>query len=368
MSTPSLDDHAEPVAGLAPALVAEVKRAVDARLHNVVEGALRDAVKAGSEPAAMVDALAGLVRRGGKRLRPALVAAAYAASGRSLAPLPSALVDVGVAFELLQAYFLVHDDWMDGDRERRGGPSVHAALEARHGNPHLGASLAVLAGDLASGLAHEVLAAMTAPAGVVVRVMREFARMEQMVVLGQSLDLTLGADADPDAVDRMHARKTGSYTVRGPLLIGALLGEASQDVVAALDRFGAPLGIAFQLRDDLLGTFGDPSETGKPVGSDLRAGKRTALVASALARCAPADRVRLQAILADATHPARLAPVTDEDIGYAMQLFETCGARAALEARIDALAAEARAALFGLPPDAVELLLALEAAMVQRSR
>ncbi len=366
MSTPSTDEHRG--GRVAAALVADVKRAVDARLDEVLARAMADAAAAGSEPAAVVEALAGLVRRGGKRLRPALVAAAYAASGRSIDPLPATVVDAGVAFELLQAYFLVHDDWMDGDRERRGGPSVHAALEQRHSNAHLGAALAVLAGDLASGLAHEVLAAMPAKAEVVVRAMREFCRMEQDVVLGQTLDLTLGSDADAAAVDRMHARKTGSYTVRGPLLMGAILAEASSDVVAALGRFGSPLGVAFQLRDDLLGTFGDPSDTGKPVGSDLRAGKRTALVAATLARCASADRVRLQAILADATNPARVGPVTDEDVAYALALFERCGARAALESRLDALASEARAALEGLAPATAELLLGLEAAIVRRTR
>lgn len=351
--------------------LAEVRARIDARLEEVLRAAQADAERAGPEPAAVVAALAALVRRGGKRLRPALLTAAYLAGGGTLTEgaWPRAVTDAGVAFELLQAYFLVHDDWMDGDRERRGGPAVHAALEARHASPHLGASLAVLAGDYASGLAHAVLAELDAPAVVVVEATRLFCRMEQEVVLGQTLDLTLGdlrgtraeTGADAAAVDRMHALKTGSYTVHGPLAIGAALALAPAPVRAALGAFGAPLGVAFQLRDDLLGTFGDPSDTGKPVGSDLRTGKRTALVASAFGRASAEDRARLTQVLGqgDALHP--------RDLAFAVELLERCGARADLEARIAALHDEAVAALAPLG-DRASLLVGLAGAIARRSK
>jgi len=348
--------------------LAEVRAAVDARLEEVLRAAMGDAERAGGEPAAVVAALVELVRRGGKRLRPALLTAAYLAGGGDR-PAPRAVVDAGVAFELLQAYFLVHDDWMDGDRERRGGPAVHAALEARHASPHLGASLAVLAGDYASGLAHAVLAEIDAPAAVVVEATRLFCRMEQEVVLGQTLDLTLGdlrgshaaTGADAAAVERMHALKTGSYTVHGPLAIGAALALAPNAVRAALTAFGAPLGVAFQLRDDLLGTFGDPSDTGKPVGSDLRTGKRTALIAAAFARVAAPDRARLVALLGQGD------ALSAADLASGIALLEDCGARAALEARIAALHDEAVAALTPLGPRA-SLLVDLAGAIARRSR
>ncbi|MBK7402151.1 MAG: polyprenyl synthetase family protein [Myxococcales bacterium] len=352
--------------------LAEVRARIDARLEEVLQAAQADAERAGPEPAAVVAALAALVRRGGKRLRPALLTAAYLAGGGPLTTQghwPRAVTDAGAAFELLQAYFLVHDDWMDGDRERRGGPAVHAALEARHASPHLGASLAVLAGDYASGLAHAVLAEIDASPAVVVEATRLFCRMEQEVVLGQTLDLTLGdlrgtrleTGADAAAVDRMHALKTGSYTVHGPLAIGAALALAPAPVRAALGAFGAPLGVAFQLRDDLLGTFGDPSDTGKPVGSDLRTGKRTALVASAFARASAKDRARLTQVLGqgDALDP--------RDLAFAVELLERCGARADLEARIAALHDEAVAALAPLGADAA-LLVGLAGAIARRSK
>lgn len=344
--------------------LAEVRAAVDARLEGVLAAALADAEQAGPDPAAAIGALAALVRRGGKRLRPALLAAAWVAGGGGR-PLPAAVIDAGASFEILQAYFLVHDDWMDGDRERRGGPSVHAALEARTGDAHLGATLAVLAGDYASGLAHALLSELDAPAPVVVEVLRLFARMEQDVVLGQILDVSLGTARDGElaaAVDRMHALKTGSYTVRGPLAIGAALAGASPTVREALARYAAPLGVAFQLRDDLLGTFGDPHDTGKPVGSDLASGKRTALVAAALARLQGADRLRLERVLGAG---ATTAP---SELAATVELLERCGARGEVEARIDALHRDAVAAVAPLDGPGVALLRGVADAIARRSR
>lgn len=168
---------------------------------------------------------------------------------------------------------------MDGDEVRRGGPTAHVTLGRAFGGAHVGAALAVLAGDSASAEAHRVVAELAAPAEIRVRdVAVIFVRMHGEVVLGQAIDLTLGAD-DEAAVERMHDLKTGSYTVRGPVARAALA-DASADLRAALDAWARPLGVAFQLRDDLR-AFGEPSQTGKPVGSDLRAKKRTALIAAA---------------------------------------------------------------------------------------
>ncbi|MBI2392683.1 MAG: polyprenyl synthetase family protein, partial [Deltaproteobacteria bacterium] len=290
----------------------------------------------GDEPRAIAAALGELVRRGGKRLRPALLAAAARACGRGL---DAAVVDAGCALELLQAYFLVHDDWMDGDVTRRGGPAVHVVLAARHHDEHLGAALAVLAGDLGCALAHRVLIGIDASTRA--EAMVSFARVHEEVVLGQALDLTLGAH-DLAAVERMHALKTASYTSRGPVELGAILAGASREAREALDRFAAPVGVAFQLRDDLLGVFGTEAETGKPVGADLRARKRTALVAEAIARAADPQRVRLERMLEGGTP-------TDEDVTFAADVIEGSGARAAIEARTSALLAEGRAALSTAP-------------------
>jgi geranylgeranyl diphosphate synthase type I len=226
--------------------------------------------------------------------------------------------------ELLQTYLLIQDDWMDGDEERRGGPSVHAALARRCGNAQLGASLAILAGDLAAGFAFELLHAAKFPAHRAAEGRAAFTAMHLEVVCGQQLDLL-------DHTDMMltHHLKTGSYTVRGPLKLGALLGDGTAEQLAALDSFGRPLGIAFQLRDDLLGTFGDTRATGKPTGHDLREGKNTALVAQARAVLGGEARDRLEQVLGqrDASE-AQLQEVADS--------LESSGARAAVEAQLTA--------------------------------
>lgn len=328
MSSPIDPRRASPSALAAEALLAEVRAAVDARLEHHLRAAIaRAADAAGAEH--VVGSLAGLVRRGGKRFRPALLVAAHrACGGVASGPLGMAVLDVGAAWEILQAYFLIHDDWMDGDATRRGGKAVHVELTERHGDAHLGASAAVLAGDYGSALAQRVVAELEAPAEVVREAVVAFARVHEEVVLGQAIDLTLAAD-DADAVRRMHALKTGSYTVRGPVELGAILARAGGPARDALRRFADPIGVAFQLRDDLLGTFGDPAETGKPVGSDLRARKRTALVTEALALAGSAERMQLLAVLSRTP--------SNDDVLWAMGLFERSGARAAVEAKLHAL-------------------------------
>src|SRR5262249_23537715 len=156
------------------------------------------------------------------------------------------------ALEILHAYLLVHDDWMDQDEVRRGGPSVHVMLRRAVSDDRLGDAAAILAGDFGSAMAQRLLLQVEAPAAHLAEAAKVFARIQEDVVLGQTLDLL-----DPSCdVETKHDLKTGSYTVRGPLALGAALAGASDERRAALERFGAPLGVAFQLRDDLLGVFG----------------------------------------------------------------------------------------------------------------
>src|SRR5262249_26685166 len=151
-------------------------------------------------------------------------------------------------------------------------PSGAAAVSG----PNAGDAAAILAGDHASALAQQALFAVPRPAERVLEAARLFACIQEDVILGQLLDLR---GASGSSVEAMHDLKPGSYTVRGPLCLGAVLAGAPESVQEGLVRFAAPLGVAFQLRDDLLGTFGDPRETGKPAGNDVRCGKHTALVA-----------------------------------------------------------------------------------------
>ena len=330
---------------------------VDARLVAYFEGARARSDATSPEAGVLMDAVAALTLRGGKRLRAMALYAGYCAARPGGDLDPEVALDAAAALELLQSYFLIQDDWMDGDEERRGGPSVHAALSQKYGDRRIGASLAILASDFASGAAWELIAGAPYPPGRLREALAAFGQMHFEVVAGQQLDLL----AHPD-VELVHQLKSGSYTVRGPLRLGALLADAGAEQLAALERYGAPLGVAFQLRDDLLGTFGDPTQVGKPIGNDLRAGKRTALVAEARKTLSVEQTRILDGVLGNA-----LATVAQVEEVTAMLLAS--GARERLEQRAGALLAEADAVLAQSPlsPVGVALLRALGERMVQRS-
>ena len=267
---------------------------------------------------------------------------------------------VCAAIELIQACALIHDDILDRSDTRRGNPTVHRRFEAIHaergwdGDPqHYGTSAAILVGDLALAWADDLFhGARPAPAGaqpgpgrpVPFAATAVWSQMRTEVLGGQFLDITNEASGDETstAAERVMEFKTAAYTVARPLELGAALGGAAAEVRAELHGLGIDLGIAFQLRDDLLGVFGDPAETGKPSGDDLVAGKRTALLAAGLQRASADDAALLRESVG--------RPLTDEALARARAVLVESGARAEMEqqiadrrdaglARIDGLAA-----------------------------
>jgi geranylgeranyl diphosphate synthase type I len=341
-----------PATGAFQALVQRLRPLVDGRLQALLRERLGEAHALGD--LAAVEAGSALCLRGGKRWRAALIAAAHRACGG--ADDDPAVIEAGVAIELLQTYLLIHDDWMDADELRRGGPSVHAALRDRFGSERDGDAGAVLAGDYLSAIAVEVLLAAPVPSDRLAEAARVFARMHREVVLGQILDTTPGATA---AVETIYDLKAGSYTVRGPLLLGAALAGGAGPAREALEAFAAPVGIAFQLRDELLGAFGDPAVTGKPAGGDLRRGKRTALVQD-LGRSAAAAPVLARVL--------GVAEADDADVAEVTRLLVASGGRARVEARIAELAEQARAALASAPLERESARLLLDAASMLTDR
>jgi geranylgeranyl diphosphate synthase, type I len=253
---------------------------------------------AGALPVDLRPAFAALrdyVLRGGKRLRGALVVLGCEAGGGER----DQALDASIGIELLHAYLLVHDDFMDRDEVRRGGPTVHAALERQTGSAHVGASLAVLLGSLCEAWALELVLGAPVPADRRAAAGQLLARALEQVTVGQMQDVAapLGADLSANQVLEVERMKTGGYTFELPLRLGALLAGAGDPVLDALERFARPLGQAFQIADDLLGTFGAPAVTGKPNASDLREGKRTLLVARALEMASPHDAALLRSEL-----------------------------------------------------------------------
>ena len=315
--------------------MADIRQSIDALLERFFVSKVKEADSLSPRAVDLVAEVRDLTMRGGKRLRPIVTAVAYrAAHGPGSV---DATFEVGAALELLQSYLLIHDDWMDEDDERRGGPAVHYAFQKKHGHDHLGASLGVLAGDLASTFSWELFLRGRFPASKRERATGVFVQIQKEVFAGQQLDLM--ADAN---VERMHDLKTGSYTTRGPAELGGLLADADDAAMKSLREWSAPLGIAFQLRDDLLSTFGTSQETGKP-GDDLRHGKHNAVVgAFRNGNPSEADIAALDAVWGR-------PDATDEDLASASAVL--ADAKAAVEARLSVLSEEATSALAAAPFD-----------------
>ena len=247
------------------------------QLRDSVDAVLADWLNAKRaelpEAAPLLDEIDRMLMAGGKRLRPAFCYWAYRAAGGVAG---DGILLASASLELLHTFALVHDDIMDAADERRGEPSVHAKL---------GVSVAILVGDLALVLADALLMASGFSMSRLSAAFRAYSRMREQVIAGQYLDIA--ATDRPELTEeealRIARLKSGLYSIEEPMKIGALLAGASKSLLDSLARFGAPLGEAFQLHDDLLGTFGDPHSTGKPVDSDILQGKRTVLYARTLA-------------------------------------------------------------------------------------
>ncbi|MBM7077392.1 polyprenyl synthetase family protein [Micromonospora humida] len=266
--------------------------AIDAVLRRFFVDRRAEADAIGPGFATAVAELEGHVLRGGKRVRPTFAWLGWiGAGGDEAGPTAEAVRHTCAALELLHASALIHDDIIDASPTRRGHPAAHVAFaehHRHHGWPgdaeSFGTGSAILTGDLAQGWADDMIRDAGLPADAYERVGPVWSAMRTEVLAGQLLDLwaEAGHDEEVDSALRIDRYKTAAYTVERPLHIGAAVAGAGAGLVAAYRAFGVDIGIAFQLRDDLLGVFGDPELTGKPSGDDLREGKRTVLLATAL--------------------------------------------------------------------------------------
>ncbi len=270
-----------------------------------------------------------------------------------------AVVLAATALEVFHAAALVHDDIMDNSDTRRGRPATHRRFENLHRTngwhgqaAHFGTSSALLLGDLLLGWSDELfddglwaLGSRTAARAA----RTEFNRMRTEVMAGQYLDMleesTWHDRADSELLDRAHrviVYKSAKYSVEAPLAIGASLGGASIAQLSALREFGLPLGVAFQLRDDVLGVFGESAVTGKPSGDDLREGKHTILIALARTRVAGSVRRILDELLGD-------PELDDEQVAMLQSAIRDSGALAEVETMIDRSVQQAAAVLETAP-------------------
>ncbi|MFI9403892.1 polyprenyl synthetase family protein [Nocardia sp. NPDC052316] len=320
------------------------------------------------------DALELFVLRGGKRTRPAFAWTGWlGAGGDADGPDAAAVLTACSALELVQACALIHDDIIDSSRTRRRFPTVHVDFEQRHrdrawagDSAHFGASVAILVGDLALAWADDMVHASGLDPAAIARFAPVWAGMRTEVLGGQLLDIhgEAGADESVEAALRINRYKTAAYTVERPLHLGAAIADADQELVEAYRTFGTDIGIAFQLRDDLLGVFGDPAVTGKPSGDDLREGKRTVLLAEALTRADEADPAAAK--LLRTSIGTDLAP---EEVARLRAVITDLGAVDEVERRISELTEAGLAAIetSTATPAAKERLRAMALAATKRT-
>lgn len=324
-----------------------------AEVENAIADALDSAATAVgpiAEPSAELLAALGALARGGKRLRAQLLLSAHDAYGGAH---PAAAHHIAAAIELFQTAALIHDDILDQAHTRRGAATIHRRLARVHHEhgwqgdaEHFGVSAAILAGDIALMAAHVALsrgAAQLSPASAA-QATELFADMSILCTAGQYADMRLAAqpvDALTEqeaAIVAMMRSKTASYSAEFPLALGAACSDAGEEGIAAMKAVGVPLGLAFQLRDDVLGLVGEPEVTGKPAGDDIREGKRTLIMVHAWRKADAAER--------EAMRQAFSMPDADAaTVAAAVAAVESTGAIAEVEELIGRYAAEARAAL-----------------------
>lgn len=299
-----------------------------------------------------IDDIARLVLAGGKRLRPAFCYWGFVGAGGD--PDDPRVIDAGGAFELMHAFALFHDDVMDDAASRRGEPTVHSVYAARHmtngwagESRRFGEGVAILVGDLAFVYADALLYRATSAdgspisAGAASEVWQIWNELRIELNIGQFLDIAGGVERvrDLGRAERICRYKSGKYTIERPLHLGAVLAapRRSAELLVGLSAYGLPLGDAFQMRDDVMGAFGDERLTGKPVGGDLIEGKPTPLLARAVAAASPAQRAVLDRVGTPGLDAVAVAEI--------QQVIVETGALDELETHIADLTATAIAAL-----------------------
>lgn len=336
----------------------QLANAVVDQLRSYLSDRRRDSAYIGSEYAELTAALEEFVLRGGKRIRPLFAYWGWrAVAGPNRDPDVDDVKAVRLfsALELLHACALIHDDVIDASATRRGLPTVHRFFTDLHrdrtwhgSSAQFGLSAAILAGDLSLVWADDIVATADLPAEAHVRVHKVWADIRTEVLGGQYLDIVAessGADSVASAMT-VNTYKTASYTVSRPLQLGAAAAADRPDVQAIFHQIGTDLGIAFQLRDDVLGVFGDPAVTGKPSGDDLRSGKRTVLLAEAVELAENSDPVAAKLLRTSIG-----TDLSEAQVRELCQVIESVGALAAVENRIDTLNRRALDALSSAPID-----------------
>lgn len=310
-----------------------VRKRIDQALDDFVAAEAAELVEISSDLVPLVETAATFLR-GGKRIRPLLAWWGWRGAGGTDC---DEAIRACASLEFLQACALIHDDVMDDSDTRRGLPAVHRRAQSWHAeagwfgdSEQFGHATAILLGDLCLSWADQMLYACGLAHEQLLNAKPTYDVMRTELMAGQYLDIVSQARSQP-SVQRslLVARyKSAKYTIERPLQLGGALAGADRTLIDAMSGFGLPLGEAFQLRDDVLGVFGDPGQTGKPAGDDIREGKQTFLIATALERCDDLGRQTLTAALGN---PNLDSPT----LAAARDIIVDSGALAATETQIE---------------------------------
>ena len=347
--------------------IAEIRSDIEVELRRFIADRTTALIEVDSHLAPVAAALSDYILDGGKRFRPLFAYLGYLGAGGQ--PNKSAL-RACTALELVHVCALIHDDLMDGSDARRNQPSIHKRFENFHSSNNysgaserFGAAAAILLGDLALSWSDQMLQ-QSALDLELSQALPVFYSMREELMAGQYLDVLEGALGKSNKARSLKVAeyKSGKYSIERPLHFGAALAGALDDFQEIYSEFGIPLGVAFQLRDDLLGVFGDEKVTGKPSGDDIREGKRTVLIALAQERLSQPQIAQLESFLGG----IGLGPA---DIQTAQKLIEDSGARIECEQIIEEKFQDALAALShqSLPLEVAKYLATMAQLATKRS-
>lgn len=285
---------------------------------------------------------------GGKRIRASLICYGYQiAGGKNI----TIAIKTAAAFELIHTFLLIHDDMIDRSNTRRHQDTIHIQYQKLYkknlkiNQDHFGNSMAVLAGDLAMSLAYEILGEVNQEINNP-QIFKIINRIVQQTIIGETLDVVYSsitkslspAESAEHTVHKIHLLKTAKYTIEGPLSTGLILGGANQKTLSQFSKFSIPLGIAYQIKDDIEGVFGNEVETGKSITSDIREGKLTLLTTKAIKESNKKEKEFLKKILGNNT-------ATNKDLETVKQIMIRTGALRYSQEKIATLTKKARQAL-----------------------
>ena len=289
-----IDDH-----------LASLKKQIDSELEMFFKSKTKQ-VKVDNKPEELVEIIENLKKftlSSGKRIRPILFYFGYIiGGGKNIYE----VLKTSIAIEIIHSYLLIHDDIIDQDNLRHGNLSMHYRYEKKlisefedKNSKHFGISMAIIVGDLASAFGYEILTNSDFPLDSKTRAIKKLNHIISNTIVGEALDVILVEykDVKIERILEMHKYKTAKYTIEGPLQLGAILAGADEIFLNSLSGFAVPAGIAFQIQDDIFGIFGDERKIGKPVGSDIKEGKKTLLFAKAMENSDVAQKQELNKAL-----------------------------------------------------------------------